>query len=233
MELIRDFKNLSKSDTALAGGKGASLGEMTQAGIPVPPAELANDLRDAQRAAARVGYPVVLKAQSASLAHKSDAGGVILGIADDAALAAAWRRLHADMAASRPHLRLDGVLVEAMARPGVELIVGVRNDRDWGPVLAVGLGGVLAEALRDVRLVPVALEPGAIVDELRKLKGAALLTGYRGAPALDLGAIADIATRLARFVGAHPEVAEIDVNPLVVYPGREGAVAVDALIVVR
>jgi acetate---CoA ligase (ADP-forming) len=208
-------------------------GLLAEAGIPVPRAEVVTDVREARRAAACIGYPVVLKAQSAALAHKSDAGGVVLGIANAAALAEAWRKLHAEIAKARPDLRLDGVLVEAMARPGVELIVGVRGDPAWGPVVVIGLGGIWAEILRDVRVLPADLEPAAIAGELRKLKAAALLTGFRGAPALDLGAVADIASRLGRYATAHPEIAEIDVNPLVVYPKQEGAIAVDALIVVR
>jgi acyl-CoA synthetase (NDP forming) len=206
---------------------------LTDAGISVPRAVLAKELNDAQRAAAQIGYPVVLKAQSAGLSHKSDVGGVVLRIAGDASLADAWGKLHADIASARPGLQLDGVLVEAMARPGVELILGARNDPDWGPTLTIGLGGIWTEALRDVRVMPAWLEPGAIADELRKLKGAVLLTGYRGKPALDVDAVADIAATLGRFVSAHPEVAEIDINPLVVYPKGEGAVAVDALIVAR
>jgi acyl-CoA synthetase (NDP forming) len=206
---------------------------LAEAGIPVPHAELAKDLNDAQRAAAQIGYPVVLKAQSADLSHKSDVGGVALGITDDSSLAAAWRKLHADIAKALPDLKLDGVLIEAMARPGVELILGARNDPDWGPSLTVGLGGIWTEALRDVRVIPAWLAPGAIADELRKLKGALLLTGYRGKPALDIDAAADVAAKLGRFVSARPEVAEIDINPLVVYPKGEGAVAVDALIVTR
>jgi acyl-CoA synthetase (NDP forming) len=206
---------------------------LAQAGIPFPRAELVSDMPQARRAAARIGYPVALKAQSPLLAHKTDAGGVVLMLADEAALAEGWRRLHAAIAKAWPGLRLDGVLVEAMARPGVELIVGARRDPDWGPVLVVGLGGVWAEVLRDVRVLPPDLEPAAIAGELRKLKAAALLTGFRGAPALDLGAVAGIASRLGRFAAAHPEIAEMDVNPLVVYPEREGAIAVDALIVTR
>jgi acyl-CoA synthetase (NDP forming) len=120
-----------------------------------------------------------------------------------------------------------------MARSGVELIVGVRRDPDWGPVLVVGLGGVWAQVLHDVRVLPADLDPGAIVVELHKLKAAMLLTGFRGAPALDLGAVAEIAARLGRLAAAHPEIAEIDINPLVVYPEHEGAMAVDALIVAR
>jgi acetate---CoA ligase (ADP-forming) len=208
-------------------------GLLTEAGIPVPRADLVSDLAEARQAAARIGYPVALKAQSPLLAHKSDAGGVVLGLADAAALAAGWDKLQADLAAKRPDIRLDGVLVEAMARPGVELIVGVRRDPDWGPVLVVGLGGVFAEVLHDVRLLPPDLDLAAIVAELGKLKAARLLTGFRGAPARDLGAVADIAARLGRFAAAHPEIAEIDINPLIVYPEQQGAIAVDALIVAR
>ena len=120
-----------------------------------------------------------------------------------------------------------------MARPGTELIVGTRNDPDWGTVLVVGLGGIWAEAMRDVRVVPGELAPTAVVGELCKLKAAVLLTGFRGTPALDLGAIAEIASRLARFAAAHPEIAEIDINPLIVYPEQQGAIAADALITVR
>jgi acetate---CoA ligase (ADP-forming) len=109
----------------------------------------------------------------------------------------------------------------------------VRGDPAWGPVLVVGLGGIWAEVLHDVRVLPPDLDPAAIVAELRKLKAAALLTGFRSAPTLDLGAVADIAVRLGRFAIAHPEIAEIDINPLVVYPEHEGVIALDALIVAR
>ncbi len=206
---------------------------LADAGIPVPRAALAKDLNEAHRTAAQIAYPVALKAQSANFSHKSDIGGVVLGVADDASLAKAWHKLHADVAKARPGLQLDGILIEAMARPGVELILGTRNDPDWGPTLTVGLGGVWTEMLRDVRVMPALLAPAAIADELRKLKGALLLTGYRGEPARDLDAVADIAARLGQFASAHPEVAEIDINPVVVYPKGEGAIAVDALIVAR
>jgi acyl-CoA synthetase (NDP forming) len=120
-----------------------------------------------------------------------------------------------------------------MSKRGVELIFGARNDPDWGPVLVVGLGGVIAEALHDVRVLAPDLEPLAIADELRRLKGAALLGAFRGQPARDIDAAAAIAASLGAFVMAHPEVAEIDVNPVVVFAQGEGAVALDALIVAR
>jgi len=202
-------------------------------GIPVLRAALVTELRDARRTAAQIGYPVALKAQSPALTHKSDVGGVVLSLADDEALSDGWRKLNYDIAKARPGLKLDGVLVEAMARPGIEFIVGARNDPDWGPILVVGLGGIWAEALHDVRVFPAELEPAAIVDELRKLKAQSLLTGFRGSPALDVSTISEIASKLGQYIAMHPEIAEVDINPLVVYSEQEGAVAVDALIVAR
>ena len=187
----------------------------------------------AQGAAARLGFPVVLKAQSAALSHKSDAGGVVLNLADADALSAGWGRLHADLARNAPGLALDGVLVERMAARGTELIVGARNDPEWGPVVLVGLGGIWAEALRDVRLLSPNLSGEAIAAELGKLKGAALLRGVRGSPALDVSAAADIVRRVGALVLAMPEIEEIDVNPVVLYPDGQGALALDALIVTR
>ena len=198
--------------------------------IPLPEGGFARTPAEATRIAARIGYPVVLKAQSPDLSHKSDAGGVILNLADEAALAAGWARLHANIAAARPGLVLDGVLVEAMGARGTELIVGARNDPDWGPVVLVGFGGVTAELFHDARLISPALDRAGIEAELHKLKSSALLRGFRGAPALDVAAAADIVAKIAALVMARPEIAEIDVNPVVVYP--QGAIALDALMVV-
>jgi acyl-CoA synthetase (NDP forming) len=208
-------------------------GLLAQAGLGIPSGALVLDVVEAQRVASRIGYPVVLKAQAVALSHKSDAGGVVLGLQDPDSLAAGWVRLHAQLARTRPGIKLDGVLVETMARPGLELILGARNDPDWGPLLMVGLGGVWAEALKDVRVLPADLAPDAIVAELNKLKGAVMLGGFRGSPAVDVGAVAQMASRLGAFILGRPEIVEIDVNPVVVYPDGEGAVALDALIVAR
>lgn len=206
---------------------------LAQAGVPVPASGFAATLEQATDIAATIGYPVVLKAQASALAHKSDAGGVILNLRDAQDLARGWADLHANIERARPGLKLDGALVEQMSKRGLELIFGARNDPDWGPVLVIGLGGVLAEALHDVRVIAPDLTPQAIADELRRLKGAALLGAFRGQPARDIDAAAQIAAKLGAFVMAHPEIAEIDVNPVVVYAQGEGAVALDALIVAR
>jgi acetate---CoA ligase (ADP-forming) len=200
-------------------------------GIPIPEGALARSLEEAKSIAAQIGFPVVLKAQAADLPHKSDAGGVVLGSNDEAALAAGWQRLQQNVHAAKPELVLDGVLVERMGRPGVELIVGAENDPDWGPVLLVGFGGVLAEALQDVKLLPPELSVEAIIDELHTLKSGVLLRGFRGSPALDVRAAAEIVHALGALVRSHPAIQEIDINPVVVYPEGMGAVALDALIV--
>jgi acyl-CoA synthetase (NDP forming) len=199
-------------------------------GIAIPAGALARTREDAQRIASEIGYPVVLKAQSRDLSHKSDVGGVVLNVDSPDAVSVAWNRLHADLARAMPALRLDGVLVERMAAKGVELIVGGRNDPEWGPVVLVGLGGVLAEALHDVRLLPPDLSVDAITNELHQLKGAALLRGFRGAPALDVRAAAEIVQGVGRLLRSAPSINEIDINPVVVYPARQGALALDALI---
>jgi succinyl-CoA synthetase beta subunit len=132
-----------------------------------------------------------------------------------------------------PGLVLDGVLVERMAtRGGLELILGVRNDPGWGPVIAVGLGGVQAEALADVRLMPPDLTAEEIAAELHRLRAARLLGPFRSAPARDVAAAAAAVAALGRFALAHPEITEIDINPLIVLAEGDGVLALDALIAV-
>lgn len=203
---------------------------LAERGIPFPKHALATTLEEARAAAGRLGFPVVLKAQSAGLAHKSDAGGVIVGLGDSDAVRDGWARLHANVSAARPGLVLDGVLVEQMGARGTELIVGARNDPQWGATLLIGFGGVTAELLHDVRLIPAGLPRARIEAEIGKLRLAPLLEGYRGSPRLDIAAVADIIRKLGEIVAATPSIREVDLNPVVVYPDGEGAVALDALI---
>jgi acetate---CoA ligase (ADP-forming) len=204
---------------------------LSAAGIPVPQGELAGTVGQAVEIADRIGFPVVLKAQAGALAHKTEAGGVILNIRDDDGVRGAWKDLHDSVQRARPGLQLDGVLVETMSPRGLELVVGARRDPQWGTVVLVGLGGVLVEALQDVRLLAPDATESEVLRELDKLKTAKLFYGFRNIPPVDREAVARAAMAIGRLMLTHPEIVEIDVNPLMVYGKGQGAVALDALIV--
>ncbi|WP_292966732.1 acetate--CoA ligase family protein [Novosphingobium sp. UBA1939] len=201
-------------------------------GLPFPAGRFAASADEAVAAADAVGYPVAMKAQAAALGHKSDAGGVLLNLADGAAVRAAWERIHDNVAAYSAAIRLDGVLIEAMGKRGLEMIVGAKNDPEWGPVVLAGFGGVTAEILQDVRLLTADLTEEAVVAELLKLKSAALLQGYRGSPALDVAALARLIVTVGQVLRAEPAIREIDLNPVILHPVGEGVVALDALMLV-
>ena len=203
------------------------------AGIAVPQGALAPNIIQARAIAARLGYPVALKIQSPDIPHKSDVGGVVLGIFTPDALDAAWNEMETRIAASCPDAKIDGVLVERMAAPGFEMILGARRDRDWGPIVMLGLGGIWTEALEDVRLFPAGLPPEVIAEEIEQLKGAKVLAGIRGAPPLDIAALAATAATLGLLMLAHPELDEIEINPLIVRPRGAGVLALDALMHAR
>ncbi len=198
-------------------------------GIAVPKGALARSADEAVKIASEAGYPVAMKAQAADLAHKTEAGGVMLNIADEAAVRAAWKTLHDNIARHAPGLKLDGVLVEKMSAKGVELVVGAKRDPRWGPVVLVGAGGILVEAIGDVRLMPPDLNEEAIIAEIKKLKTAKLLEGFRGAPPADVAAVAKVVASIGQLMRNVPEIVEIDVNPLVAH--AQGVTALDALIV--
>ena len=200
-------------------------------GVKTPAGGLAPDLDTALRLADEIGYPLALKAQAAALAHKTEAGGVLLNIRDGEALREGWTKLHANVAAAQPGLALDGILVERMATPGLELMIGAKRDPKWGPVVLVGLGGIWVEALGDVRLLAADMAEADIVAELRQLRSAKLLDGFRGAPPVDVEAVAHTAALVGRLMLTRPEIVEIDLNPVFVHARGEGLTAVDALVI--
>ena len=202
-------------------------------GIPFPKGQFAATVEEAIAAAEAVGGPVVMKAQAAALSHKSDAGGVALNLVGADAIRAAWEKMFADVKRYDASIILDGVLIEAMGARGLELIVGAKNDPQWGPVILAGFGGVTAEILQDVRLLSPDMTKEAIVAELGQLKQAALLHGYRGAPELDVDAVADLIGGIGRLLRGEPRIQELDLNPVVVYPKGQGVVALDALMLVE
>ena len=233
----RDFSEASCAPlhaAGLAGHSGVipeyrSKAILAPLGIPFPKGAFCTSIGEAVNAAEAVGYPVAIKAQSAALSHKSDAGGVVLNLANADELRTGWDRLYANVSAHDAAIILDGVLLEGMGERGVELIIGAKNDPDWGPVILCGFGGVTAEILQDVRLITPGLSLKAITAELHHLKQAPILRGFRGSPALDVEAAAQIIHTLGRILLSEPSIREIDLNPVIIYPEGEGAIALDAL----
>lgn len=206
---------------------------LAAAGVNIPPGDLSRSADEAVAIAKRIGFPVAMKAQAAKLAHKTEAGGVLLNIGNEAGVRAAWQELYDSVKRYDASVRLEGVLVETMSKRGLEMVVGAKRDPNWGPVVIVGIGGVLIELIGDVRLIPPDLSDKAIIDEIGKLKTAKLLKGFRGSPAADVKAIARVAVAVGQLIRTVPEITEIDINPLVVYGEEEGAMALDALIVTQ
>jgi acyl-CoA synthetase (NDP forming) len=199
------------------------------AGIPVVETKLATSGDEAVALAGELGYPVALKVVSAQIAHKSDVGGVKLNLASGGGVAAAYDAIIQATKAAVPEATVDGVSVQRMAEPGIEVIVGMTTDPQFGPVLMFGLGGVLVEVLKDVafRIVPIAARDAR--QMVREIKGFPVLEGYRGQAPADLDALEQLLLKLSAFIETHPELAELDLNPVFAY--AKGAVAVDARIV--
>jgi acyl-CoA synthetase (NDP forming) len=205
---------------------------LAAAGIRTPKGELAKSAAEAVAIATKTGFPVVLKAQASALAHKTEAGGVILNLADADEVRRAWSTLVANVERARPGLALDGMLVEAMAPRGLELVIGGRRDPHWGPVVLVGLGGILVEALQDVRTVAANATKEEFIAEFEQLKTAKLLHGFRNLPAFDVEAAASAAQAIGRLLLTRSDISEIEINPLMIHARGHGATALDALIVV-
>jgi acyl-CoA synthetase (NDP forming) len=173
------------TDLALAAGvlsEHSSKQILSDIGISIPKGQLARSVEEAVEIAHRIGFPVVMKGQATALPHKTEAGAVRLNLNTTDQIAEAWNAILTGVEAYHPGLPLDGVLVEKMGAKGVELIAGGRNDREWGPVLLVGFGGILAEAIKDTRILPADLSRAGILRELKKLRCAPLLHGFRGEP---------------------------------------------------
>ena len=203
---------------------------LTGAGVPLAKVELAGDAEAAVAAAARIGYPVAMKIESADILHKTEAGGVELGLADADAVRAAFARLTENAVAYDPNARIDGVVVQEIRDGSVEIVIGLREDPVFGMVLMVGLGGILVEVNRDVVFHRAPVTEDQALGMLERLQGKALLDGVRGRPGVDKEKLAAMIAAVSRFgAAAEGELAELDLNP--VLAGPDGAVAVDWLMV--
>lgn len=201
-------------------------------GIPTTRERLATSAADAVAAAREIGYPVALKIESPDILHKTEAGGVLLGVDDEEAVVAGFETILVNAHTYAPAARVAGVLVQEMVPRGREMIVGMSQDPAFGPAVAVGLGGVFVEVLRDVSIGVPPLYEGDIRSMLRRLRGAAVLEGVRGAAPADVDALVDIVQRFSQLcLDLRDVVAEIDINPLIVFDEGRGAKVVDCLIV--
>ncbi|MBW2647400.1 MAG: acetate--CoA ligase family protein, partial [Deltaproteobacteria bacterium] len=179
-------------------------------------------------AASEIGYPVVMKIASPDVLHKSDMGGVRTGLENERMVEDAFFDITSNIRQRLPNARIMGVLVQEMIRGGKEVILGISNDIQFGPMIMFGLGGIYVEVLKDVafRIVPVSVEDAdAMIREIRSFP---LLRGVRGEPAADLLAIRKSILSLSQMALDFPEIIEADINPLLVRPEGKGAVAVDA-----
>ena len=200
--------------------------------IPQPRAELARSPDEAARLAAGLGFPVVLKIVSPDAFHKSEAGGIALNLGSEDKVRDAYVAMLERVREHRPNARIDGVLVTQMAPPGHELIVGMRRDPQFGPLLMFGLGGIYVELLKDVAFRVAPFDRAETLAMIGETHAGKLLQGLRGQPPADIDAVAEVIERVARLALDYPRIQEIDINPLIVYPAGHGALAVDVRMVI-
>ncbi len=196
--------------------------------IPVVPGDLAKDAEEAVQIAERVGYPVVLKISAQGILHKSDVGGIVLNLYNAENLRVAFDKLIEHIREVAPKATIHGAMVEKMAAKGLELIVGVKRDATFGPMVLIGSGGVLVEMFKDVA---VGIAPLSKTDALEMINATAagkMLPGFRGSAKLDQHALVDVICRLAQLAIDHMEIQEIEINPLILYPDGQGVLALDS-----
>jgi acyl-CoA synthetase (NDP forming) len=204
---------------------------LKSAGISVVDTRLATSKEQAVAIAKEIGLPVVMKIASADVVHKSDAGGVKLGLKTAAQVGKAYDDIMKSIKAAFPNAKIEGVSVQTMARPGVEVIIGMSKDAQFGPVLMFGLGGVLVEILKDVAFRIVPLVKRDAKEMIREIKGFPLLQGYRGSEPVDVDNLESLLLKVSEFVDKTPAIKELDLNPIFAY--KDGAVAVDARVILE
>jgi acyl-CoA synthetase (NDP forming) len=204
---------------------------LRQAGINVVETRLAVSKEQAVALGQQLGFPVVLKIVSADVVHKTDAGGVKLGLKTAVQVGKAWDEIMISVKKAFPEAKIQGVSVQPMAKPGVEVIIGMSKDAQFGPVLMFGLGGIFVEIIKDVSFRIVPLLKRDANEMVREIKGFPLLKGYRGSEPVDIENLEKLLLRVSEFVEQTPEIKELDLNPIFAY--KDGAVAVDARVILE
>jgi len=201
------------------------------AGIKIVETRLAKSQKEAVAISVETGFPVVLKMASPDITHKTDAGGVKVGLKNAAEVKKAYAEIMTSVRRKFPKAKIEGVAVQSMARQGIEIIVGMFKDAQFGPVIMFGLGGIFVEVLKDVsfRLIPILKRDAE--EMIKEIKGYALLNGYRGQEPAHIPSLVDVLLKLSALVEKTPEIKEIDLNPVFAY--KNSALAVDARIVLE
>jgi acyl-CoA synthetase (NDP forming) len=202
-----------------------------KAGIKVVETHLVKTQKEAVAISFEIGFPVVLKIASPDITHKTDAGGVKVGLRSALDVNKAYAEIMSSVHKKLPKAKIDGVAVQKMARPGTEIIIGMYKDAQFGPVIMFGLGGIFVEVLKDVsfRLIPILKHDAE--EMVKEIKGYALLNGYRGQEPAHIPSLVNILLKLSALVEKTPEIKEIDLNPVFAY--KDSALAVDARIVLE
>jgi acetyl-CoA synthetase (ADP-forming) len=200
-------------------------------GIPITNFELAKNESEALEFAETIGFPVVLKIVSPDILHKSDVGGVVVGIKNTEEVKDAYGKILENVEKNAPKARIEGIMVQEMAPSGTEVIVGCTKDPQFGPAIMFGLGGIFVEVLKDVtfRIAPITEDEAA--EMISEVKAYPLLKGYRNTPPADLKAIVKILLSTSKLVMDHMEIKELDLNPIIVY--EKGAKTVDVRIILE
>ena len=204
---------------------------LKEAGINIIETKLATSMKEAVALSKEIGFPVVLKIASPDVIHKSDTGGVKTGLKNATQVSKAYKEIMASVKQRQPTAAIDGVSVQPMAKPGVEVIIGMFKDAQFGPVLMFGLGGIFVEILKDVsfRIVPLTIRDAS--QMIREIKGYPVLEGYREQEPANIPLLEEMLLKVSDFAEQNPEVKELDLNPIFAY--KNSAIAVDARIVLE
>jgi acyl-CoA synthetase (NDP forming) len=204
---------------------------LKRAGIPVVETKLAKNQKEAVSISQKIGFPVVLKIVSPDVIHKTDAGGVKIGLKNVSEVKKAYNDILTSVKKQVPRALIHGISVQKMARPGVEVIIGTSQDPQFGPVIMFGLGGLFVEVLRDVsfRIVPVGRRDA--IEMIEETKGYPLLKGYRGKEPVDLSVLVEMILKISDLAGKNQAIKELELNPVFAY--KQGALAVDARILLK
>ncbi len=204
---------------------------LRKAGIPVIDTRLARSRDEAISISREIGFPAVMKIISPDIVHKSDVGGVKLGLADADQVGKGYDEMMETVREKSPEARIIGVSIQRMAQPGVEAIIGMTRDAQFGPVIMFGLGGIMVEVLKDVSFRIVPLTRWDATEMISEIKGHAVLKGFRGQKPVSVAALEDLILKVSAFIERNPQVKELDLNPVIAY--SEAALAVDARIVME